>query len=125
MKVKFLHVGKYLFGSFFVCLLVGRENEHVVHVYEEPSFGDHVSEGVVHKVLKGRWGVHHSKEHQHGFEKPSVGGEGSFPLVSVFDAYIIVSPPHIELGEEFCSLEFVEEVGYQQEGVSIADCVFV
>ena len=125
MKVKFLHAGEYLFGSFFVCLFIGGENEQVVHVYEKPSFGDHVSEGVVHEALKGCWGVHHSKEHYHGLEKPSVGGKGSFPLVSIFDAYIIISPSYIELGEEFCSLEFVEEVRYQQEGISIVDHVFV
>ena len=125
MKVKFLHVGEYPFGSFFVCLFVREENEQVVHVYKEPSFGDHVLEGVVHEALKGCWGVHHSKEHHHGFEKPSVGGEGSFPLVSVFDAYIIVFLPHVKLGEEFCSLEFVEEVGYQWEGYPLRTvCLF-
>ena len=44
---------------------------------------------------------------------------------SIFDVYIIVSRPYVEFGEEFCSLEFVKEVGYQREGVSIVDCVFV
>ena len=54
-----------------------------------------------------------------------MGGEGSLPLVSILDAYIVVSPSYIKLGEEFCSLEFVEEVIYQWEWISIADCVFV
>ena len=35
----------------------------------------------VHKLLKGCRGVTHSKEHNLGFEEPSLCFEGSFPLV--------------------------------------------
>ena len=29
-----------------------RKDEEVIHVYNEPSFGNHVSEGIIHKSLK-------------------------------------------------------------------------
>ena len=48
----------------------------------------------------------------------------SFLLVSIFDAYIVV-PSDIELGKKLCSLEFVKEVSYQWEGVSILNSVFI
>ena len=101
------------------------EDEQVIHVYEESSFCNHVSEEVVYEALESCRGVHQSKKHYHQLEEPSVSGKGSFPQVSVFDAYIIIPPSDIELGEEFCSLELVKEVGYQQKGVSIADSVFI
>ena len=104
---------------------VGGEDEQIIHVYEGPPFCDHVSEGIIHEVLESCHGIHHSEEHYHWFKEPSVGGKGPFPLMSVFDAYIIVPPPDVKLGKEFCSLEFVEEVRNQQEGISVTDCVFV
>ena len=106
-------------------LSVGGEDEQVVHVDEKPPFSNHVSEGVVHEVLESCQGVHHSEEHYHWFEAPLVCGKGSLPLVSVLDAYIVISPSDVKLGEEVCSLEFVEEVRYQWKGVSIPDSVFI
>ena len=95
-----------------MCLSVRGEDEQVVHVNKEPSFGDHVSEGVVHELLESGWGIHHPEEHYHGLEEPPMGGKCSLPLVSILDSYIVVSPSDIELGKQFYSLEFVKEVGY-------------
>ena len=88
------------------------EDEQVIHVNKEPSFGDHVLEGVVHEPLESGWGIHHPEEHDHGLEEPSMGGKCPLPLVSILDLYIVISPSDIELGKQLCFLEFVEEVGY-------------
>jgi hypothetical protein len=42
-------------------------------------------------------------------------------LVSVFDPHVVVSPSYIYLGEVLGSFEFVEEVGYSREGISVSD----
>ena len=48
--------------------LIRGENKGVVHVNNEPSFGDHVLEGVIHKSLECGWGVSRPEEHDNGFK---------------------------------------------------------
>jgi len=45
------------------------------------------------------------------FEESFVGFEGRFPLISVFDTDIVVSPSDIQFGEIFGTFEFVNEFG--------------
>jgi len=77
------------------------EDEEVIHINDEPSFSDHVSEGVIHKSLEGGGGVGEAKEHDGRFEEAFVGDEGGFPLMPVFNTDVVVAPPNIELGEDF------------------------
>ena len=79
---------------------VGGVDEEIIHVDNEPSFGNHITEGVVHKTLESGGGVGKSEEHHSGFEKSFVGNKGCFPLVTVLDSYIVVSPPDVEFGED-------------------------
>ena len=51
--------------------------------------------------------------------------ESGFPLVSILDSDIVVSPLDVKFGEDFCPLEFINEVGNEWKGVCITDCVFV
>ena len=50
-------------GALSVDLRVIREDEKVIHIDDEPSFGNHVSEGVIHKSLESGRGIAKSKEH--------------------------------------------------------------
>ena len=79
---------------------VGGVDEEIIHVDNEPSFGNHVTEGVVHEALESGGGVGKSEEHHGRFEKSFVGNEGCFPLVTVLDSYVVVSPPDVELSED-------------------------
>ena len=54
-----------------------------------------------------------------------MGNEGSFPLMSIFDSDIIVSPLDIKLGEDFRPLEFIDKVRNEGERVCITDGMFV
>ena len=54
-----------------------------------------------------------------------MGEEGGFPLVPVLDSDIIVPPSNVEFGEDFCPLEFIDEVGNEWEGVCVANSVFI
>ena len=101
------------------------EDQEIIHVDEEPSFSDHVVEGVVHETLEGGRRVGHPEEHYKGFEESSVCCKRSFPLVSVFDMHVVVPPTDVELGEDLRSLEFVDEVGDKGEWVGIVDGVFI
>ena len=79
---------------------VGGVDEEVIHIDDEPSFGNHVAEGVVHKSLKDSGGVGEAEEHYGWFEESLVGDKGRFQLVTVFDSHIVVSPSNVELRED-------------------------
>ena len=55
-------------------------------------------------------GVDHAEEHNSGFIESPVGNESSFPLVSVLDSDIVISPLYVKLGEDLGIFEFVDEV---------------
>ena len=85
---------------FFVEGSVGGVDKEVVHVDDEPSFSDHVAKRVIHEALEGGGGVGKPEEHHSGFEEAFVGDEGCFPLVTVFDLYVVVPPPNVEFSED-------------------------
>ena len=70
-------------------------------------------------------GVGHAEEHNSGFIESPVGNESGFPLVSVLDSDVVISPLYIKLGEDLGVFEFVNEVRDQREGVCISDCMAV
>ena len=100
VKVKFGHALKNAFRALLVEGDVGGVDKEVIHVDDEPPFGNHIAEGVVHETLEGGRGVGESEEHHRGFEKSFVSDEGRLPLVAILDADIVISPPNIEFGED-------------------------
>ena len=79
---------------------VGGVDKKVVHVNDEPSFGNHVAKGVVHESLESGGGVGEAEEHDGGFEESLVSDEGRFPLMTIFNLYVVISPSNIEFGED-------------------------
>ena len=104
MEVKVHHPLEDLLGSFGMGGIVGGEDKKIIHVDDQPSFGNHVSERVIHELLKCCQGVAKTEEHNRWFKKSAVSDECGLPLVSIFDSNIVVPPSHVELGEEFCFL---------------------
>ena len=92
--------------------MVRGEDEEIIHVDNKPSFSDHVSERIIHESLKGGRGVTQAKEHYCGFEQSFVSDESHFPLVSIPDADVIISPSDIEFGEDLgiLYLQLVDEI---------------
>ncbi|KAG5335563.1 hypothetical protein C0989_001005, partial [Termitomyces sp. Mn162] len=70
-------------------------DEDVVEVYAHYTFGNEVSEDVVHHCLKGGWAIGESKEYNKRFKQFLVGLEGSIPLVFLLVVHIVVAPPEI------------------------------
>ena len=101
MKVKLGHALQDTFRAFLVEGGVGGVDEEIIHIDNEPSFSNHVAEGVIHEPLKGRGGVGESEEHHGGFEESFVGDESCFPLVTIFDPYVVVPPSYVKLSENF------------------------
>ena len=91
-------------------------DEEVVHVDDEPAFHDHIVEGVVHESLQGGRGVGKAKEHHSWFEESFMSDKGSFPMVSILNVNVIISPANIEFGKDFHSLKFVNEVRDEGKG---------
>ena len=76
-------------------------------------------------MLESGGGIGETKEHHSWFKESFMGDKGGFPLMPVFDSDIIVPPSNIKFGEDFCPLEFIDEVGNEWERVCIMDSVFV
>ena len=101
MKVEFGHVLEDAFRAFFMEGGVGGVDKKIIHIDDEPSFGNHIAEGVVHEALEGGGGVGESEEHHRGFEKSFVSDEGRLPLVAILDSYVVIPPADVELSENF------------------------
>ena len=80
---------------------------------------------VIHESLEGGRGIGKMEEHYSWFEESFMSDESSIPLVSILNSDIVVSPLNVKFGEDFCPLEFINEVGNEWKGVCIMDCVFV
>ena len=64
-------------------------------------------------------------EHDSGFEGTTVGGKGSFPAVLFENLKVIVTAAKVQFSEELGTLETVNEVGDEGEGVGVVDCLGV
>ena len=125
MEVQFRRALKDMPGTFSMGFFVGGEDKEVVHVNDKPSFSDHVSEEVVHESLESCRRVGKSEEYYCWFKEAFVRDEGSFPLVAVLDANIIVPPANVKLSKQFGVFEFVDGVRDEWKGICVSGGMFV
>ena len=95
----------------------------VVHIDLEPSFGDHVSENMIHERLKSRRGVAEPKEHYCGFKEAKRSDECHFPLVFLPNANVVIAPSNIKLGEQCGVLHIIDQLWDEGERIPIANSV--
>ena len=95
----------------------------VVHINLEPSFGDHVSENMIHECLKSRRGVAEPEEHYSGFKEAERSDEHCFPLVLLPDANVVITPTNIELGEQCRVLHIIDQLRDEGERIPVANSV--
>lgn len=117
------------FSGFFIKFVgVVTEDDDVIHVDNDtsgPCFADHVTENFIYEGLKCCWAIHHSKEHYHGFVETERNSEYSFPLISIFDANVVISCMDIKSCEVFSTFESIENGVNVGNGVGILDSVFI
>ena len=95
----------------------------VVHINFQPLFSYHVGEDVVHKGLECRWCIAKPEEHHCWFEKSQGGDEGSFPLVFLMNADVVIAPSDVKLCEEGGILHVINEFRDKWQRVCIPDGV--
>src|SRR6266481_3973418 len=96
-------------------------DQNVVHVYGHEAFINELLENVVHHGLEGSWAVGETKVHDEGFEKSKACSESSFPLITLFDTHIVISPTYIQLREVlgFGFRNLVDNIGDEGEWVGV------
>ena len=104
---------------------VRRVDKEVIQVDYKPFFCDHIAKGVIHESLEGGRGIGETEEYYSWFKESLMSDKSGFPLMSVLDSDIVISPTDIKFGEDLCPLEFINEVRNEWEGVCVADCVFI
>jgi hypothetical protein len=80
-----------------VLVVPGRVDEQVIHVDDEPSFGDEVVKEVVHERLERSGGVTESEEHDSWFEETKRSDKHRLPSILRSDQHIVVSPAYVHL----------------------------
>ncbi len=101
------------------------EDQDVVKVDHDLSFGNKIAEDVVHHLLEHCGQIGESKEHNGGFEEAPIGMEGHLLFVSFPDSDVVVSPMNVELGEVLGTSQFGDEFGDQESWVAVLDCHFI
>ena len=81
---------------------VRRIDKEVIHVDNEPSFCNYITKGVIHELSEGGRGIDEAEEHYSWFEESFMSHKSSFPLISVLDLNIVISPLDIKFGEDLC-----------------------
>ena len=125
VEVQFRHALEDVFGAFTVSFFVGGEDKKVVHINDKPSFGDHVTERVVHESLEHGGGVGKPEEHYRWFEEAFMCNESGLPLVTVLDVDVVVPPADVKLSKQFGIFEFVDEVGNEGKWIGVAGGMFI
>jgi hypothetical protein len=97
------------------------EDQNVVQIYSNLSYGDEISEDGVHEGLERSGGIGEPKEHNVGCKEASVGGDSSLLLVLISNPYVVVTPSNVELREILGTFESTNDVCNEGEGVSILD----
>ena len=105
--------------------VISREYEEVIHVDNEPSCCEKISERIIHELLKSHWEIGLAKEHNHQFKDSLVGNECSLSLVSIFDSNIVISPSYIKFGEDTGVFEFVDQFSEEGKGIGISNSMFI
>ena len=99
------------------------EYHDVVNVDDHDIF--HVGEDFVHHSLERGRGVAESEEHDCGFIGSSMADERGFPLVSLLNPNVVVSPAKVYLCEVLQSLELVDELQDEWKRVVVPNCMLV
>ena len=68
---------------------------------------DEVLKDFIHHGLECSRAVCESEEHDQGFKESIIGVKSCLPLIPLFDANIVITPPDIELGEVFHTSELI------------------
>ena len=82
-------------------------------------------EYIIHEVLEGPWGVAESEGHNLVLVEAIATPEGGLPLFSWRNSEAVVPISYVQFGDVFRSLDLVEDLVDEREGVPILDGDFI
>lgn len=98
-------------------------NAQVIHIDFQPSFWEDVGEDVIHETLECGRCIVEPEEHNCQFKQTKGGDEGSFPLILLLNANVVVTPSDVKFGEDGGVFHVINEFGDEGKRVSIANGV--
>ena len=120
-----MHPFGYSFCPFLAFFLGFCKYKDVIHVNDEPSFGNYISEGGVHEGLEGWQRITLAKEHNQQLIEAIRGDEHSLPLISFLDVDVVIPPSYVHFGEVFGSIQSIDEGRDEGERIHIPDSMFI
>ena len=110
---------------------VGRKDQDIVHVNDDPPFLHHIRENGVHHSLEGAGRVAKTEEHHSWFVEPgwtvisARDNKSSLPFVTLLDPHVVVACTKIHLCEVPRPLHLLHEVSDEGKGVAVLDRVCI
>src|SRR5438477_4308453 len=105
-KSTFAHRLKNLASPVFNFLKGIAKDEDIVHINTNASRIQNDFEANIDHTLKRSRSIAKTKKHDQRFEKASIRDKCSFPLITLFDPNIVISPANVNDGEVFRCLSF-------------------
>src|SRR5437660_1500967 len=100
---------------------VTHKYHEVIHIDDEETLMHFIGKHVIYHLLEHARAVAHSKEHHDRFIRSDECDEGSFPLVTTFDAHIVVTPTEVHLSVHVTPFELIDQLRDKRQRVIIAD----
>ena len=79
-------------------------------------------EDVIHKTLESRRGIAETKWHDQELIMAFMSSESRLGNVDLLHANLVIAGAKIQLGEELCPIEFVQQIVNHRNGEFIFDC---
>jgi hypothetical protein len=92
-----------------VLLDIQREDQDVIKIYHNKVIKI-FPENVIHHMLKHRRSIGEAEWHYLILEMTIAGAKGSFPFISRLDPHQVVCSPKVNLREESCSSEVIQQL---------------
>ncbi|KAG6884471.1 hypothetical protein C0993_010753, partial [Termitomyces sp. T159_Od127] len=94
-------------------------DEDVIKVYTHYTLHNEVLEDFVHHCLEGGQAIGESEEHNERFKQSPDGSKGSFLLILLLSAHVVVTPPDIQFDEVLSLPKVIDDLKNEREGVAI------
>jgi hypothetical protein len=120
IELVLLQEGEDLSDVFMVFGVILAEDQNVVNVHDD-RFVEEGVEDILNQGLKGGRGIRETKRHHLVLVMPVSYVEGSLVDVILMDVDLIISPPEVDLGEDFCTKEPVSEIIDERDGEPVLD----
>ena len=104
---------------------VTHEYHEVIHINDKEALMHFIGEHIVHHLLEHARAIAHSKEYHNWLISSDGCDKGSFPLVTTFDAHIVISLIKVHLCVHITPLELVDQLRDKWQRVVIMDGTFI